>query len=91
MCSLLDVENQRRNLRLSYDIVIVHLQSVIMNGALIHIRLQIATTLRNHLKETTGTKESVLFREVSTFQWGKCTVFVNLGPCRCVLIREVCI
>ena len=41
-------------------------------------------------KDTTGTKESVLIREVSSFQGGKRMVCVNLGPCRCVLIREVC-
>ena len=27
--------------------------------------------------------------DVSFFQGVKCTVFVNLGPCKCVLIRKV--
>ena len=32
-------------------------------------------------RDTTGTKENVLIREVSSFQRVKCIIFVNLGPC----------
>ena len=31
----------------------------------------------------------VYIKEVSSFQRVKCVVFINLEPCRCVLIREV--
>ena len=38
-------------------------------------------------KGTTGVKESVFIREVSSFK--EKIVFVNLGPYKCILIKEV--
>ena len=50
----------------------------------------IAGTMQWNLfkKDTTATKENVLIREESSFQTEKCVLFVNLGACRGVLIRE---